>query len=170
MRVHNTTRRPRHLVSGLILTAAATATLAACSASAGTPAQNPVPGQPATTASARAVVASSSPTPAAASPTSASTASGVSGTWTGQYSGSYSGTFTLSWQQTGSQLSGTIHLSFPDTDEHITGAVNGGSISFGTVGSAAITYSGTVSGNSMSGTYQVHDTQGSGGPWSATKS
>jgi hypothetical protein len=47
--------------------------------------------------------------------------------------------------------------------------VNGDAISFGTVGSGtAITYSGTVSGNSMSGTYKVNG-QG-GGPWSATKS
>jgi hypothetical protein len=39
------------------------------------------------------------------------------------------------------------------------------------VGSTAITYSGTVSGNSMSGTYKVKTASGSvGGPWSATKS
>jgi hypothetical protein len=47
--------------------------------------------------------------------------------------------------------------------------VQGDSISFGTVGSTAITYSGKVSGGSMSGSYQVSDGQGSQGPWSASK-
>jgi hypothetical protein len=45
--------------------------------------------------------------------------------------------------------------------------VQGGAIQFGTVGSAAITYSGSVSGNSMSGTYQVAN--GGSGSWSASK-
>ena len=44
--------------------------------------------------------------------------------------------------------------------------MNGSSIQFGTVGSSAITYTGTVSGNSMSGSYQ---TPGGGGSWSAHK-
>ena len=52
----------------------------------------------------------------------------------------------------------------------INGTVNGGTISFGTVGSQAITYSGSVSGDSMSGTYEVQSGGGSaGGSWSATK-
>jgi len=42
-----------------------------------------------------------------------------------------------------------------------------GTIRFGTVGSLAITYSGSVSGNSMSGTYQVGGSNGC--PWSASK-
>lgn len=64
-----------------------------------------------------------------------------------------------------------IHLSYPDTAEHISGTFTGGNIRFGTVGSgAAITYSGTVSGNSMSGTYQVNDSGGDQGQWNANKS
>ena len=62
------------------------------------------------------------------------------------------------WKQSGPRLSGTI--------TGIKGAVNGTAISFGTVGSAAITYSGSVSGKSMSGSYQ---TSGGGGSWSAHK-
>jgi hypothetical protein len=89
----------------------------------------------------------------------------LSGTWSGQYSGTFSGTFTLNWQQSGSTLSGTIDLSTGGTDT-INGTVNGSSIQFGTVGSAAITYTGTVSGNSMSGTYK---TPAGGGSWSAHK-
>jgi hypothetical protein len=107
---------------------------------------------------------------AAASSTSApAAAAGLSGKWSGQYSGAFSGTFSLNWTQSGSSLSGHIALSYPAGDFlSLHGSVNGSAITFGTVGSTAITYSGTVSGNSMSGNYQV---QGSGGgPWSATKS
>jgi hypothetical protein len=112
-------------------------------------------------------------TPGASSPASAPPSSGsgteLSGTWSGQYSGAFNGTFTLTWQQSGSTLSGTIHLS-SDGSPHINGTVNGSTIRFGTVGSTAITYSGSVSGNSMSGTYKVQTGSGSvGGPWSASK-
>ena len=109
--------------------------------------------------------ASSAPptTPAAAAD------SGLSGSWSGQYSGAFTGTFKLTWQQTGSSLTGTIMLSTENNGPvPLTGTVNGGTISFGTVGSQAVTYSGHVSGNSMSGTYQVGGA--AGGPWSATKS
>jgi hypothetical protein len=54
----------------------------------------------------------------------------------------------------------------------IHGTVQGGTIKFGTVGSQAITYKGSVSGSSMSGTWQIKGTSGAagGGPWSASKS
>jgi hypothetical protein len=116
---------------------------------------------PAAATSSAAAPATSTSAPAAAA--------GLSGKWSGQYSGAYSGTFSLNWTQAGSSLSGHIALSYPAGDVlSLHGSVNGSTITFGTVGSTAITYSGTVSGNSMSGNYQV---QGSGGgPWSATKS
>jgi hypothetical protein len=47
-------------------------------------------------------------------------------------------------------------------------AVNGSAITFGSVGSAAVTSTGTVSGDAISGTYQVGGT--TGGNWSASKS
>jgi hypothetical protein len=111
---------------------------------------------------------------AASSPTAGAPASNVraaggplSGTWSGRYSGAYHGTFTLRWTQSGSQLSGTIKLSTsPNAKPSIKGTVHGSTIRFGTVGSAAITYSGSVSGKSMSGHYQ---TPGGGGSWSAHK-
>ena len=100
----------------------------------------------------------------------ASTASALSGKWSGQYSGAYAGTFALHWHQKGSKLSGRIHISAPPGSFPIHGTVSGSHITFGTVGSLAITYSGTVSGTSMSGTYQVHGGSSTvGGPWSATK-
>ena len=96
--------------------------------------------------------------------------SALSGKWSGHYSGSFNGTFTVRWRQSGSHLHGTIHISNPDNTMPINGRVSGSAISFGTVGSTAITYSGTVSGTSMSGSYKVHSTSGaSGGPWSASK-
>ena len=91
----------------------------------------------------------------------------LSGKWSGQYSGNYSGTFNLRWRQSGTHLHGTIHISNPPSTLPLNGIVHGNLISFGTVGSMAITYSGTVSGSSMSGTYKVNGSRG--GPWSAGK-
>ena len=90
----------------------------------------------------------------------------LSGTWSGKYSGAYHGTFTLHWTQSGSKLSGTIKLSTQRSKLSLLGSVRGSTIRFGTVGSAAITYSGSVSGKSMSGKYH---TPGGGGSWSAHK-
>jgi hypothetical protein len=104
----------------------------------------------------------------AASPTSASSALNLSGNWNGQYSGSYQGTFTLTWQQSGTTLAGTIQISNPAQTLPLNGTLNGTTITFGTVGSLAITYTGTASVSSMSGTYSVGGT--SAGSWSATKS
>ncbi|MGZ4392851.1 MAG: hypothetical protein ACXVRK_12135 [Gaiellaceae bacterium] len=90
----------------------------------------------------------------------------LTGTWSGKYGGAYQGTFTLHWTQSKSRLTGTIKLSSVGRT-NITGSVRGSTIRFGTVGNAnAITYSGSVSGTSMSGTYK---TGGVGGSWSAHK-
>ncbi len=125
---------------------------------------------------AASVTKPSSSAPASSAPATTTTAAGadttgLSGSWTGQYGGSFQGTFKLNWQQSSSKLSGTIQLSNPPGSLAIHGSVNGSTISFGTVGSTAITYSGSVSGNSMSGTYTVAAPNGSvGGNWSASKS
>jgi hypothetical protein len=90
----------------------------------------------------------------------------LTGTWSGTYSGAYHGTFTLHWTQSRSRLTGTISLSTVGRT-NITGTVSGRTIRFGTVGNAnAITYSGSVSGTSMSGTYK---SGGAGGSWRAHK-
>ena len=100
--------------------------------------------------------------PASSSGGSSTQASGdLSGNWVGGYTGTFSGTFSLNWNQTGSKLAGTIHLSTAGTVP-VNGSVNGSKITFGTVGSTAITYTGTVSGTSMSGTYS---TPSGGGNW-----
>lgn len=95
-----------------------------------------------------------------------STQSSLAGTWTGSYRGAFAGTFKLTWTQTGTKLTGSIHLSNPVGKYGITGKVGrSGAIQFGVVGAGA-TYTGSVSGNSMSGKYK--SPQG-GGTWSAHK-
>ena len=97
----------------------------------------------------------------------------VSGTWSGSYSGSYTGTFKLTWKESNSKLSGTITISsFNNVPTGIHGTLQGTSIRFGTVGSEAITYSGSVAGNSMSGTWKIeaHGQVLATGSWKASKS
>jgi hypothetical protein len=109
------------------------------------------------------------PTPSAAT-TNAPASVDLSGSWSGQYSGTpWSGTFTLTWTQTGSSLNGSLKVSDPAGDVYqITGSVAGSSIQFGAVG--AVSYTGSVSGNSMSGNWTVPERSGYGGSWSASKS
>ncbi len=119
-----------------------------------------------TTTPAAATTSASSAPPTASSPAAADAAA-LSGSWSGRYSGSYTGTFPLTWTGSGSTLKGTIKLSDPSETLPLTGSVKGNAITFGTVGSTAITYVGTVSGSSMSGTYELAGTPG--GPWSASR-
>jgi len=142
----------------LTLTIGAAALLLAACSSPSTSGKTPTNTTAHTAAAQPSAVAASS-APAAAGP--------LTGTWNGHYGGSYQGTFVLHWHQSGSKLSGRIHISNPASSLPIHGSVGGGSIQFGTVGSYAITYSGTVSGTSMSGTYKVGGAQG--GNWSASK-
>ena len=117
-----------------------------------------------TVATSPEAVSPSTTSPPVTSPSAATT--DLSGTWSGKYDGAFNGTFTLTWTQKNSKLTGSIELSTAGT-LNLNGVVTGNTIQFGTVGSTAITYSGTVSGDSMSGTYQVNGS--SGGNWSATK-
>jgi hypothetical protein len=97
----------------------------------------------------------------------------VSGTWKGSYTGTFAGTFKLTWQQSKANLSGTIKISgFGNEPTPIHGTLQGTSIHFGTVGSEAITYSGSVTGNSMSGTWKLEANGhvGGTGSWNASKS
>ena len=97
----------------------------------------------------------------------------LSGKWSGSYHGNFSGTFKLTWQQSGKNLSGTITVSgFHNVPTSLNGTVQGASIRFGTVGSESITYSGSVSGNSMSGTWKIQESGRTlgGGSWKASKS
>jgi hypothetical protein len=142
----------------MMVTAALAVTLAGCSNSGSTTTH---------TGHNAAAPASATSTPAAAAAASSSS-SGLSGTWHGQYGGAYAGTFVLHWHQSGADLTGRIHISDPSSTLPIHGKLAGGSIRFGTVGSYRISYTGTVSGNSMSGNWQLIG-PGTGGNWSASK-
>jgi hypothetical protein len=89
----------------------------------------------------------------------------VAGKWSGQYSGAFTGTFTLNWARKGKKLDGTIKLSNPGGNYTCTGKIEGTKLTFGAVGAGA-RYTGSISGDSMSGTYT---TARGGGSWSATK-
>ncbi len=89
---------------------------------------------------------------------------GLSGSWSGQYSGTFHGRFSLRWAQRGSKLIGVIAISGVGGRVPINGTVSGSTIRFGSVGSAAVTYSGQAFGDSMAGTYR---TRAGGGSWSA---
>ena len=93
------------------------------------------------------------------------TSSSLAGTWLGKYSGAFSGHFTLQWTQSGTSLKGSIMLSYPSGSYGINGSAHGSAITFGAVGVGA-TYTGSLSGTSMSGTY---NSPNGGGPWSAHK-
>jgi hypothetical protein len=145
-------------------TAALAMTLAACSSSGGSTAQ---------VTATQAAKANSAAAPAASAAAQSADNGGLSGKWRGQYSGAFQGHFVLRWHQSGARLSGTITLSAPSRGTvPIHGTVQGSTIKFGTVGSHAITYTGSASGNSMSGTWQIKGTSGAagGGPWSASRS
>jgi hypothetical protein len=151
------------LVGGL--TIALTLAAAACgsggggSSSTGGQSSSPAVSQPAPSTPAS--------TPASTPPPSSSSSdTALSGKWKGTYGGAYSGTFTLNWTEASSKLNGTIDLSQGGTTT-VQGTVEGSSIKFGTVGGAqVIKYTGTVSGDSMSGSYS---TPGGNGTWSAHK-
>lgn len=150
------------VAGGLSLLALAGAACSSTPSATGTPtAGAPATAAPVAAATTPAGVASASPTPAA-------TAGGVTGSWTGTYSGAYSGTFSLAWTQTGTNLNGTIKLSSPPSTLSITGTLQGSAITFGAVG--GVSYTGSVSGNSMSGTYVVPPGTSSSGNWSASRS
>lgn len=149
----------RAKLAGLAAVAALALIAAGCGSSSSntTTTSTSASGTPAATAVATTTAASSAP----------ASESGLSGQWKGQYGGAYNGTFVLHWQQSGSSLNGKITISAPASTLDVNGTLHGSSITFGTVGSLAITYTGTVSGSSMSGSYH---TPGGGGSWSASKS
>ena len=154
-------RSPRTVAAALTVVLAASA--AGCSSSTGGTSSAPPTSAPATTASSTAAGQPSAP-PASPTSSPSPTLGALTGKWAGSYSGAYTGVFNLTWVESSGKLAGTIDLSTAGTVP-LTGSVSGSSITFGTVGTTAITYTGTVSGDTMSGTYQVGGSQH--GSWRA---
>lgn len=133
---------------------------------------------PTTAAATAAPSATRPPATATAAPTATPAASsGLTGTWTGTWQNTNiagSGTFTLQLTQSGSTVAGTIvAVGTPClTNGTISGALAANQVQLGAVqGVVTITYAGTVSGNSMSGTYQASaECANAQGTWAASKS
>ena len=125
-----------------------------------------------------------SPSPSLASPPVASpsptpSASGdVAGTWNGTYESTTSpganGTFTMVLDLSGGTLSGTITVTDTPciTNGTVDGSVQGSHITFGAVKGAqqTIGFTGTVSGDQMSGTYSAPACGHGAGNWTASRS
>ena len=165
-------RRISGVGAGLAVAAGMVA-LVACSSSGGGTSRSSAPARGVSTPAPTTSAASSTPAPSTTSSAVRAVARpALTGTWSGHYSGTFTGTFTLTWHEAGANLSGTIRISSlnnqPDT---INGTVQGGHIRFGTVGSQAIQYAGTVSGGSMSGSWTIgaNGKSAGGGSWSAAK-
>lgn len=159
----------RRSLAGLAATAAVMLT-AACWPFDGEPSAAPTPTSPV------AIPAESPATPPADSPPAPKpTANDLSGTWSGTWANQTpddsTGSFTLTWTQTGSQLSGSITITGTPclTGGAITGSTDGQTISFGAVsGEVTVAYDGTVAGSTMSGSYgtECGDARGT---WSAAR-
>ncbi len=139
---------------------------AACGGGGGGTTSGVTGNQQATTGPTGPTVATSPPTVTGVTGATGTTTSppdlgaGLSGTWSGTWKNTTpdkaQGTFKLTWQQSGSVLTGTITIAGTPclTGGHITGALNGSTISFGVVkGAVEVAYTGSVSGTTMSGTY-----------------
>lgn len=119
------------------------------------------------------------PTTVAATPTTAvasgtATIDDLTGRWAGEFQATAptvsNGTFTLEFGGSAPNYTGTIVLAgLCEPSCPITANVAGNAISFGSVGAQAVTYSGTISGNSMSGSYQVGTAGDGEGTWKAVR-
>lgn len=157
---------------GYLAVAATIAALTACSSSGGGTGASTRPAGGPNTSPAPQTTSASTPTVVGRKASTVAHSS-LSGKWSGHYSGAFSGTFTLTWHESGENLSGSIRISSMQNEPAgINGTVQGDHIRFGTVGSQAIQYAGNVSGGTMSGTWQIGAVNGKAagrGSWSAAK-
>jgi hypothetical protein len=173
-------RASRKVLLGTASTAVLLVALTACATTPPGSSPSPTPSVtasdlPSATASASTAASASaspsgSPGPSASGNLGALTGS-WKGTWVNESPQTAVGTFTLSWAQQGNNLFGAIGVvgSTCLSGGNVTGTVNGNSLSFGAVeGSNMINYTGTYSGNTMSGTY-ASACGNSKGTWSAVK-
>ena len=98
----------------------------------------------------------------------------LAGLWAGEYKSvvpaNADGTFTVVFDGSGSAYTGSIVMAgLCEPDCSITASVTGNTITFGSVGPRAVTYKGTISGDSMSGTYTVGNEGQGEGTWTAVK-
>ncbi len=100
--------------------------------------------------------------------------SAIAGDWAGTYTSTSTpgatGTFRMTFTVTGNRVSGPIQIDNSACVGRgiITGTLNGNQITFGAVHAAQqITYTGVISGNTMSGTYSAPRCGRATGTWRA---
>lgn len=141
---------------------------------------------PGSSVASTSTTSAATPTTAATATTSASATTappaattgggtGLTGSWPGEWQNttpdSSRGTFRIQWTQSGSSLSGTITITGTPclTGGSISGSLAGSTLNFGVVtGQSQVSYTGTVSGDTMSGTYTT-SCGNAQGTWKATK-
>lgn len=156
-------------LSTLVLVAAAITGCATSSDTSSPPQATSTPSASSTTPT----VATTSPGPSqSGTPTQQPDLAGSwSGTWANHQPDQATGTFRIVWKQKGAVLAGTISIAGTPclSDGTISGVVHGSSIKFGVVsGQAKVAYTGTVSGDTMSGTYATA-CGNARGQWSASR-
>jgi len=142
---------------------------AACGGSGSSGAASPSGAGPVTTSTPPSNTSSATPSESAAA---GAIQGRWDGTWTSTSSPGTSGTFHIDFTQSGIQLNGSITIKNTPciTTGTITGALAGNRITFGAVqGAQTIAYTGTISGPSMSGTYDAPQCGNGKGNWRATK-
>jgi len=151
--------------TGRFVAAIAFVSLAATACGGGSNDNGTVTGTPTTTAAATA-------TTQAAAVTTAPAVSGgaLAGTWAGEYTQtkptSDGGTFSVTFEGSAPDYTGTISIAGSCDPCPITATVKGSTITIGAIGASAITYDGTIAGSSMSGTYSAGQFEGT---WKALK-
>lgn len=100
----------------------------------------------------------------------------LSGTWEGTYQSDVysqiSGTFRVEFTQSGEQITGSIEIAESPCVSRgtIAGSVSDSEVTFGAVeAEATITFTGTVAGDTMSGTFSAPDCGDDSGTWEASK-
>ncbi len=116
------------------------------------------------------------PSPVTTSPGSTPSAGSVTGAWKGTWESTKyppaNGTFDVVFAQTGQALSGTVRVNESTCIPvgTLTGVLAGSAINFGAVeGAHTVTYTGSVQGDSMSGTYKAPQCADDAGTWTATR-
>jgi hypothetical protein len=129
---------------------------------------------PTTSATSQSTQTTPSPTAAA---TSQTTEGQISGTWNGTSASDNhperNSSFTVVFSQDGNTISGPITISGGCISEGtVNGTLSGQTIEFGVIESTGIDFTGTISGNSMSGTFKTAPPCGPDndtGTWEATR-
>jgi hypothetical protein len=96
------------------------------------------------------------------------------GLWSGEYKSTVpanaDGSFTVVFQGAPPDYTGSIVIAgLCEPDCPVTATVNGNAITFGSVGPRAVSYKGTISGNTISGTYTIGNEGQGSGTWKAVK-